>query len=166
MPALDSLAPDALAALAPDRAPRLLDLRPSMTYRAGHIAEADWSIRPRLAAMPDDSRPVVLIAEEDGVAALAARDLRDAGVAEIRRLTGGPDDWTAAGLEVAATPDNPSDADCIDHLFFTQGRNQGDAEAARQYLAWEIALVNRLDDQERGAFQIATGPQNHCRPRA
>jgi rhodanese-related sulfurtransferase len=156
MPALDSLAPDALAALPPDRAPRLLDLRPSMTYREGHIAEADWSIRPRLAAMPDDGRPVVLIAEEDGVAALAARDLRDAGVAEIRRLTGGPDDWTAAGLEVVATPDSPSDADCIDHLFFTQGRNQGDAEAARQYLAWEIALVDRLDDQERGVFQVGS----------
>ncbi len=155
MPALDSLAPDALAALAPDQAPRLLDLRPSMNYRKGHIAAAAWSIRPRLAAMPDDGRPVVLIAEEEGVAALAARDLRDAGVAEIRRLTGGPDDWTTAGLEVVATPDNPSDADCIDHLFFTQGRNQGDAEAARQYLAWEIALVDRLDDQERGAFRIA-----------
>lgn len=156
--ALDTIAPDTLAALTPDQAPRLLDLRPSMTYREGHIAEADWSIRPHLAEMPDDGRPVVLIAEEEGVAALAARDLRDAGVAEIRRLTGGPGDWTAAGLEVVANPDNPSDAACIDHLFFTQGRNQGDAEAARQYLAWEIALVDRLDDQERGAFKIAPGP--------
>ena len=155
LPALDTLAPDALAALAPDPAPRLLDLRPSMDYRKGHIAAAAWSVRPRLAAMPDDGRPVVLIAEEEGVAALAARDLREVGVAEVRRLTGGPSDWTAAGLKVVATPDSPSDAECIDHLFFTQGRNQGDAEAARQYLAWEIALVDRLDDQERGAFRIA-----------
>ncbi len=50
--------------------------------------------------------------------------------------------------------------------FFTQGHNQGDAEAARQYLAWEIALVDRLDDQERATFRIAAGPQSHCRPRA
>ena len=98
---------------------------------------------------------MVLIAEVDGVAALVARDLRDAGVAELRRLTGGPGDWTAAGLEVVATPDDPRDADCIDFLFFTHDRHQGNAEAARQYLAWEIALVDRLDDQERGVFQIA-----------
>ena len=104
-----------------------------------------------------DGRPVVLIAEEEGVAALAARDLREVGVAKVRRLTGGPGDWAAAGLEVVATPASPSDAACIDHLFFTQGRNQGDAEAARQYLAWEIALVDRLDDQERGTFRIAVG---------
>jgi cystathionine beta-lyase len=103
---------------------------------------------------------VVVIAEEPGVAALAARDLRHAGVAEIRQLTGGPEDWTAAGLDVVATPDHPSDAESIDHLFFTQGRNQGDAEAARQYLAWEIALVDQLDDQERGVFRV--GPAvNH-----
>ena len=90
------------------------------------------------------------------MAALAARDLRDAGIAELRQLTGGPGDWAAAGLDVVATPDNPSDAESIDHLFFTQGRNQGDAEAARQYLAWEIALVDQLDDQERNVFQVGS----------
>ncbi|MHA1154299.1 MAG: rhodanese-like domain-containing protein [Alphaproteobacteria bacterium] len=158
LPALDSLAPDALVAFLRDSGARLLDLRPSMSYRAGHIAAAIWSNRPRLAgslaATPDDERPIVLIAEEDGIAALAARDLRDAGLADVRQLTGGPIDWTAAGLEVVATPNDPADTDCIDFPFFTHGRNQGDAEAARQYLAWEIGLVDRLDAQERGAFRI------------
>ncbi len=156
LPALDSLAPDALATLLRDGGARLLDLRPSMSYRAGHIAEAAWSIRPRLAAAaPNNGRPVVLIAEDAGVAALAARDLRDAGIAKVRRLTGGPDDWTAAGLTVVATPDDPSDAESIDTLFFTHERNQSNAEAAQEYLAWEIALVDRLDAQERGVFRIA-----------
>ena len=136
-----------------------------MSYRKGHIAAAAWSIRPRLTSnVPGGSALVVLIAEENGVAELAARDLRAAGVAEVRRLTGGPANWAAAGLDVVATPDSPSDAECIDHLFFTQGRNQGDAEAARQYLAWEIALVDRLDDQERGAFRIAVGPSTPLSP--
>ncbi len=156
--ALATLAPVALAGLLRDGGTSLLDLRPAMSYRAGHIAEAAWSIRPRLAeTRPGDGGSVVLIAEADGVAALVARDLRDAGIHDIRRLTGGPGDWTAAGFEVVATPDHPSDADCIDHLFFTQRRNQGNAEAARQYLAWEIGLVDRLDAQERGAFRIPTG---------
>ena len=158
LPVLDSLAPAALAGLLRNSGARLLDLRPSMSFRAGHLAGAVWSIRPRLAeTRSGDRRPVVLIAAEDGVAALAARDLRGAGVAGLRRLTGGPGDWTAAGLEVVATPDDPSDADCIDHLFFTHDRHQGNAEAARQYLAWEIGLVDRLDAQERGVFQIAPG---------
>ena len=155
-PALDSIAPDALAA---DDNPQVLDLRPSMDYRKGHIAGAVWSIRPRLAAaVPDNVGPVVLIAEDDGVAALAARDLREAGVAELRWLSGSTGDWAAAGLEMVATPGEPSDAECIDFPFFTHGRNQGDAEAARQYLAWEIGLVDRLDDQERGVFRIGVGP--------
>ncbi len=159
LPMLDSLAPDALAALLRGGGAQLLDLRPSPSYRAGHIAAAVWSIRPRLAdSLRDGETCVVLIAEEAGVAALAARDLRDAGIAEVCRLTGGPEDWTAAGFSVVATPDQPSDAESIDFPFFTHGRNQGDAEAARQYLAWEIALVDRLDEQERGVFQVAPTP--------
>ena len=31
----------------------------------------------------------------------------------------------------------------------------GNAEAARAYLAWEVDLVARLDDQERGVFRVA-----------
>ena len=57
-------------------------------------------------------------------------------------------------LPVVATPDDPPDADCIDFLFFTHGRHEGNAEAARQYLAWEIGLIAQLDAQERGVFRI------------
>ncbi len=51
-------------------------------------------------------------------------------------------------------PDNPVDADCIDFLFFTAARHDGDEAAARAYLTWEIGLVGQLDAQERGAFRI------------
>ena len=68
--------------------------------------------------------------------------------------TGGHEAWRAAGLPVVATPDDPPDADCIDFLFFTHGRHEGNAEAARQYLAWEIGLIDQLDAQERGAFRL------------
>ena len=126
-----------------------------MSYRAGHIAQARWSIRPLIAkAVADMSKTVALVADERGVAALAALDLREAGCRDIRLLAGDPEAWRAAGLEVIATPDNPADADCIDFLFFTHGRHEGNAEAARQYLAWEIGLIGQLDAQERGAFRI------------
>jgi rhodanese-related sulfurtransferase len=133
----------------------LIDLRPGMSYRTQHIDGAVWSIRPRVAsAVADPAQPVVLVADEPAVAALAALDLAEAGVREVRLLAGGHEAARAAGLPMAASPDTPGDADCIDFLFFTHGRHEGDAAAARRYLTWEIGLVDQLDAQERGAFRL------------
>jgi rhodanese-related sulfurtransferase len=151
----DPIAPDELAGRVRDGRLRLIDLRPSMSYRDGHIDGAAWSIRPRIAeGVPDPAVPVALIADEPGVAALAAADLAEAGVHDVRLLAGGHEAARTAGLPVVATPDTPSDADCIDFLFFTHGRHEGNADAARRYLAWEIALVDQLDAQERGSFSV------------
>ena len=153
LPGPDPIAPGELAGRLRDGRVRLIDLRPGMSYRKGHIDGAVWSIRPPIAAaVPDPAVPVTLIADEPGVAALAALDLAEAGVRDVGLLAGGHEAARAAGLPVVATPDTPSDADCIDFLFFTHGRHEGNADAARQYLAWEIALVDQLDEQERGSF--------------
>jgi rhodanese-related sulfurtransferase len=133
-----------------------IDLRASMVFRKGHIAQAKWSIRPRIAAAANRRIMTVLVTDEPGVAALAALDLAEAGVSDIRRLAGGLADWRNAGLPIAATPEQPADADCIDFPFFVHSRHEGDAEAARQYLAWETGLLAQLDEQERGTFRIAT----------
>jgi hypothetical protein len=126
-----------------------------MTFRNGHIAQATWSIRPRLLAAVDGSaETIVLVADEHDLAALAALDLAEAGFRDIRRLTGDIEDWRDAGLRVATSPSYPADADCIDFLFFVHDRHDGNAEAARQYLAWEIALPEQLDAQERAAFRL------------
>jgi len=154
-PAPAAMAPTALAEAVRQGTALVIDLRPAMSYRAGHIPQARWSIRPRIAAaVADTSKTVVLIADEPGVAALAALDLAEAGCTDIRLLAGGHEAWRAASLPVVATPDDPPDADCIDFLFFTHGRHEGNEEAGRQYLAWEIGLVGQLDAQERGAFRI------------
>ncbi|TMJ68262.1 MAG: sulfurtransferase, partial [Alphaproteobacteria bacterium] len=155
LPAPVATAPDALAEALRQGTAQVIDLRPAMSYRAGHIPQARWSIRPRIAAaVADTSKTVVLVVDEPVVAALAALDLAEAGCKDVRLLAGGHDAWRAAGLTVVATPDDPPDADCIDFLFFTHGRHEGNAEAARQYLAWEIGLVGQLDAQERGVFRI------------
>jgi rhodanese-related sulfurtransferase len=154
----DSMPPNELAHRLAEDSVRLVDLRASMSYRREHIAGAVWSIRPRIAAaIADRARPIALLADQPGVAALAALDLAEAGIGEVRLLAGGHEAARAAGLPVAATPGTPGDADCIDFLFFTHARHEGDAEAARRYLAWEINLVNQLDAQERAAFSIAAG---------
>jgi rhodanese-related sulfurtransferase len=134
----------------------VLDLRPGMVYRKGHIAGAVWTIRPRIGTERSPAGTIILVADEPAVAALAALDLVEAGAKEIRLLAGGYTAWCAAGLAVEASPDRPTDAECIDFLFFTHGRHDGNAEAARQYLAWETGLLAQLDDQERGVFRLAT----------
>jgi rhodanese-related sulfurtransferase len=152
---LRTIAPAELAKVLSDGQTQIVDLRPSMTYRRSHIPQAVWSTRPRIAAAANRSKTVVLVADEPDLAALAALDLRESGCGDARLLEGGPEAWRAAGLQVTATPDDPPDADCIDFLFFTAARHEGDAEAARAYLAWETGLIAQLDDQERGAFRIA-----------
>jgi rhodanese-related sulfurtransferase len=134
----------------------VLDLRPGMAYRKGHIAGAIWAIRPKIGAALQPAGTIILVADEPAVAALAALDLAEAGSNDIRLLGGGYAAWCDAGLPVEASPNRPTDAECIDFLFFTHGRHDGDAEAARQYLAWETGLLAQLDDQERGVFRLAT----------
>jgi rhodanese-related sulfurtransferase len=134
---------------------RLVDLRPSMSYRQEHIDGAVWSIRPRIAAaIADPAQPIVLVADRPATAALAALDLAEAGVRQVRLLAGGHEAARAAGLPMAASPGTPADADSIDFLFFTAARHDGDAEAARQYLTWEMGLIAQLDAQERASFRI------------
>jgi 3-mercaptopyruvate sulfurtransferase SseA len=159
-PALPAPVPITARALtqAPGETLQIIDLRPAMTFRQSHIAQARWSIRPRVAALADRGGiTTVLLTEEPCVAALAALDLAEAGCTDIRQLAGGLAEWRDAGLPIRATPDQPADQDCIDFLFFVHSRHEGDAEAARQYLAWETGLLDQLDDQERGTFRIVAG---------
>jgi rhodanese-related sulfurtransferase len=159
-PGLDPLRPTTPAELAEalkGGAVQVIDLRSSMAFRNGHVPQARWSIRPRVAAAVAPGMAIVLVADEPPVAALAARDLSEAGHEDVRLLAGGQGAWCAAGLPVAATPEGPADPDCIDFLFFTHGRHDGNQEAARQYLAWETGLVGQLDAQERGVFRVAAG---------
>ncbi|HEX5957503.1 MAG TPA: rhodanese-like domain-containing protein [Hyphomicrobiaceae bacterium] len=155
LPEPASVAPEELSPALGSGAVRLIDLRPSMSYRKGHISGAVWSIRPRIAsAIGHPAEPVVLIADRPGVAALAALDLAAAGVRDVRQLAGGHEAAQAAGLPMETVPELPVDADCIDFLFFTAARHDGDAAAAHQYLAWELGLVDQLDAQERGVFRL------------
>lgn len=153
-PAIEALSDAALAA-AIARNAQLIDIRPGMRYRAAHIVGACWAIRPRFGRLSlDASRPVVLLAEDAALAAWAAQDLRAQGVQDISANTGTPSSWSAEGIELEATPAEPTDADCIDYLFFVHDRHDGNKAAARQYLAWETNLVRQIDESERAAYRF------------
>jgi cystathionine beta-lyase len=158
LPSIESLDLPTLMAM---NAVQIIDLRSSMAYRQGHILGAIWSIRPRVSSVcVNGPSTLVLIADRAGIAELAALDLGEAGLTDIRRLEGSPADWHEAEIPLLATADTPTDADCIDYLFFTHRRHLGDTEDARKYLAWEVGLIDQLDQQERASFDIvsATAP--------
>jgi rhodanese-related sulfurtransferase len=153
LPVLARIAPDALAARLQEQDLVLLDLRTSGAYSAGHIPGAAWSIRPRLGSIAPGSS-VALIADEETVARLVANDLTEIGMTKIVLLVGGMKAWQDAGLPVEQTPGTPPDAERIDFQSFTHGRHDGNIEALLQYIAWEVALVDQLDPQERAVFRI------------
>ncbi|WP_411881013.1 rhodanese-like domain-containing protein [Polaromonas sp. YR568] len=154
LPALPATSARALSAGLADGTLAAIDLRPSMQFRQHHIAGSRWSIRPRLAALlAGEHRPVVLIADEPAVAACAAVDLQALGL-KPSLLEGGLDAWRAAGLPLQASETIPADNDCIDYLFFVHDRHDGNKEAARQYLAWEVNLIGQLDAQELQAYRL------------
>lgn len=154
-PALATIDAQALSARLAQGDVALVDLRASMQFRAGHIAQAGWSIRPRLAGdVKNETRQLVLVADDAALAAwAAASELAGHSPAPLL-LEGGMAAWRAAGLPVEATPDLPADAACIDYLFFVHDRHDGNKEAARRYLAWETGLVAQLDARERAAFRL------------
>lgn len=156
LPTLDIIEPRALTA-GGMAGTALLDIRPSMRFRAGHLRGARWTNRARLGtdlAALSPKASILLVSEEPILARIIARDLREAGRKVAGMLAGGTEAWCAAGLAVETTPDDPPDEDCIDRLFFLHDRHAGNLEAARRYIAWETGLVDELDAQERQIFHL------------
>ncbi|HEX7126795.1 MAG TPA: sulfurtransferase, partial [Thermodesulfobacteriota bacterium] len=50
----------------------------------------------------------------------------------------------------------PDDASAIDYdyLFFVHDRHQGNLEASRRCLVWEMGLVDQMDERERAEFRL------------
>ncbi|HXS52381.1 MAG TPA: rhodanese-like domain-containing protein [Usitatibacter sp.] len=155
-PALASIESIGARDLQAARDTAVVDLRPSTAYRKAHLAGSRWSIRPRLAQVEARvaNRRMVLVADDPAIACIAAIDLREAGVPRVAALEGGFEAWRAAGGAVESSPDRPTDAECIDYLFFVHDRHEGNKDSARRYLAWETQLLSQLDEQELGAYRL------------
>lgn len=149
---------DALKLVTQGRA-EMLDVRSSMKHRQAHPCGAKWATRSRLEADSRNSAEIsILLADDSGVAALAADDLREAGIDKIYLLSGGLEAWRDAGLPIEESASSPSDEECIDYLFFVHDRHRGNLDAARTYLSWETGLPKRLDARERALFRPIAGP--------
>lgn len=135
----------------------LLDLRGSMAFRKRHVPGATWIVRPMLPSLLDRARAagqVLLLADEDAMAALVASDLRESGVTRVALVDGGIAALSAAGAALESSPSMPDDAEAIDHLFFVHDRHDGNLDASRRYLEWETGLLAQLSPQERAEFHL------------
>ncbi|WP_428029357.1 rhodanese-like domain-containing protein [Ancylobacter sp.] len=135
----------------------VLDLRPSTEWETGRLDGARWALRGDLPGiLPPATRRAILLGDATAVAA-ACCELHAAGIAA---------DWLPADLDACAQAGWPVDRvkrrmsreDARDRVWFVHDRHDGNAEASRQYLAWEMNLINQLDQAERASFgQVPIG---------
>ena len=133
----------------------IFDLRSSADFEERHIPGATWVVRPNLQEAPVVAGvPVVIVADDQEAAGLVARDLFHMGHDDVRLLMGGMNVWEDAGGAVANAVLPSASSARIDFVTFTAERHGGNKDHMRQYLEWEVNLVNQLDAQERGVFTV------------
>src|SRR4051794_7633076 len=135
----------------------VIDLDTSRRYGRGPIPGAWFATRSRLA---DDlgklpkAETIVLTSPEGALARLAA-DLAGSASVPAMVLAGGTEAWVGAGLplETGATrmASEPEDV-----VLSARERGQEREEAMREYLAWEIDLVNQMASDDDHRFRVVT----------
>ena len=128
----------------------ILDLGSSLKYRnRGHIPGAWWGVRSRL----DDARQVIgdtaflVLASTDGqLAKLAVPEAQALWPeAEVVALASGNKGWRHAGLEMTTGFDRAT-TEANDVWYKPYDHPPAEVEQhMRDYLTWEIALVEQLD---------------------
>ncbi len=137
----------------------VVDLDLSTHYARGHIPGAWFAIRSRmgdsLSKLPALST-IVLTSADGTLATLAAAELKAITSTPVLALTGGTQAWIDAGnpLETGAT----RMADQADDVFLMPRERGQDRETAmREYLTWEINLVNDMGRDDDHRFRVAAG---------
>jgi rhodanese-related sulfurtransferase len=125
----------------------LVDLSSSLEFQRGHIPGAWWAVRSRLAEAQKAIGPAssIVLTSEDGLLAhLAAPEAAALWRhADVKVVDGGNTAWKAAGkpmesgFERATTTRDDVAYKPYDHASDYQ-------KHARDYLAWEVALVDQI----------------------
>ena len=131
----------------------LLDASRGLDFREAHIEGALWVTRARLDRIDLTKETRIVVTGRSSVLiAGVMRDLKEMGYERLDAVRGTTASWEAVGLRLVQTPEVPAQEDCIDHLFFVHDRHDGNFEASRRYLAWELGLLDQLDPQERAVL--------------
>jgi 3-mercaptopyruvate sulfurtransferase SseA len=133
----------------------IVDLALSRHHRQGHIPGAWFAIRARLADALDKlpaEGDLVLTSEDGTIARYAAAELR--ARRPFKLLAGGTEAWKAAGLPLE-TGMGPLASEPDDVALSARERPADRERYMREYLAWEIDLVNQIGRDEDCRFRLA-----------
>jgi len=136
----------------------VVDLDLSKTYAKAHIPGAWHAVRARLAAnlakLPS-AKLLVLTSADGALASLAAAELKGIAKMPVQVLAGGTRNWIDEKLPVETGAERMLDKP--DDVYLMPRERGLDREAAmREYLTWEINLINDMavDDDQR--FKLVT----------
>ena len=136
----------------------VVDLSLSRDYLREHIPGAWFAIRTRLdrALEKIPVRGTLVLTSEDGVVArLAIAEAEALSGVPVRFLAGGNAAWKAAGYELSA---EPLMADEAADQWRKPYERSGDVTAAmKEYLAWEIDLLPRIERDGLLSFSCYRG---------
>jgi rhodanese-related sulfurtransferase len=134
----------------------VVDLALSRQHRQGHIPGAWFAIRARIAEALDKlpaQGELGLTSEDGSVARFAAAELRTRRPVKV--LAGGTAAWQAAGLPLE-TGMGPLASEPDDVALSARDRPPAERERyMREYLAWEIDLVNQIARDADCRFRLA-----------
>jgi rhodanese-related sulfurtransferase len=137
--------------------PVVVDLALSRRHREGHIPGAWFAIRARLGEaldkLPADG-DLVLTSEDGVIARLAAAEIAGCTSRKARVLAGGTAAWKAAGLPLD-TGMGPLANEPDDVALSARERPADRERYMREYLAWEIDLVNQIARDSDCRFRLA-----------
>jgi rhodanese-related sulfurtransferase len=137
----------------------VVDLDLSTRYTRGHIPGAWFAIRSRLTmslSMLPTNRTIVLTSADGTLAALATADLQAVVTTPVLTLAGGTQAWVAAGLPLETGATRMADQADDVHLM-PRERGQDREAAMREYLTWEIKLVDDMAKDDDHRFQVVAG---------
>jgi rhodanese-related sulfurtransferase len=134
----------------------VVDLALSRHHREGHIPGAWFAVRARLGAalekLPAEGE-LVLTSEDGMIARYAAAEFGTRR--PIKALAGGSAAWKAAGLPLE-TGMGPLASEADDVSISARDRPPAERERyMREYLAWEIDLVNQIARDTDCRFRLA-----------
>ncbi|TMJ56459.1 MAG: thiosulfate sulfurtransferase [Alphaproteobacteria bacterium] len=134
----------------------VVDLALSRHHRQGHIPGAWFAIRARLAEALDKlpaAGELVLTSEDGAIARYAAAELRTRRPVKV--LAGGSAAWSAAGLPLDPGM-GPLASEPDDVALSARDRPPAERERyMREYLAWEIDLVNQIARDADCRFRLS-----------
>jgi 3-mercaptopyruvate sulfurtransferase SseA len=102
--------------------------------------------------LPKDET-LVLTSPDGALARLATVEIAGAASVPLMVLSGGTQAWTRAGLPLETGAAHMAN-EAGDVVLSARERDQNREEAMREYLAWEINLVNEMATDDDHRFRV------------